>query len=111
MKHLTQANHRSITEVLYHLINASDSLDLTANDIEEMMWGYMNQRGYVDDGATDSDRIKAMVDEVNRRDVTLVHCIEGVRNWIEFPSADEALRYDCRQADDLHEVQLGEITG
>ena len=110
MKHLTQTQHRSIAEVLYHLINASDTIDLDANDIEEMIWAYFIRREYGSSMA-DYTRIKQMVDEVNRQDVTLVHCIAAVRNWVEFESADEALQHDCRQADELNDMQRKEITG
>lgn len=111
MKNLSQQNLRYTAEVLHHLIGAPDHLDIDANDIEEMIFAYMNQKDYLTDGTTDSDRIKAMVDEVNRIDVTIDHCQTAVRNWVEFESAKVAEYFDVQQSQEYQAMLSKEIGG
>lgn len=109
MKNLSTKNLQYTAEVLHLLISAPDHMDIDANDVEEMMFAYMNQKNYLTDGTTDSDRIKEMVDEVNRKDVTYDHCVTAVRNWVEFGCAEEAARYDEQQAYEYQAMLRQEI--
>lgn len=111
MKNLSTKNLQYTAEVLHLLISAPDHMDIDANDIEEMMFAYMNQKNYLTDGTTDSDRIKEMVDEVNRRDVTIEHCHTAVRNWIEFESAKVAEYFDLHQSQEYQAMLSNEIGG
>lgn len=81
--------HSMASQVLFLLMNAPDNVPIDAEDVELMMAAWLKKRGLLDD----SSRIKEMVDNVNRMDVTLEHCAMAVCRYFDEDFDKEAFDF------------------